>query len=130
MIYRKINGVLSDTFSGGKFPGPAAPFAKEFEQAIISVPQKLGPFTEVAFLHKPTRTLIVTDSFQYIPLDPPEVLPVKSLLIRARDAPGKVLSDSQAARRQGWAKTILFGLYFFPAVGVSCTINHYYRRIV
>ena len=33
----------------------------------------IGPYVEVAFFHKRTRTLLVTDCVIYIPSTPPEV---------------------------------------------------------
>ena len=74
------------------------------------------PHRQVAFFHKATKTIILTDALQYVEEDPPEVCPVDSLLIRARDGPGLVLEDSLSTRRQGWGKIVLFALYFKPQV--------------
>jgi hypothetical protein len=52
------------------------------------------------------------------------VCPVDSLLIRARDGPGLVLEDSLRARRQGWAKIVLFALYFRPKVVVPAVYKN------
>ena len=38
---------VADSFEGGKFPGPASPWVAEFEQAVLSIPLKVGRFTEV-----------------------------------------------------------------------------------
>jgi hypothetical protein len=39
--------ILSDSFTGGQFPGAPSPWNAEFEQAILSIPLKVGRFTEV-----------------------------------------------------------------------------------
>lgn len=116
--------ILSDSFTGGQFPGAPPPWNAEFEQAILSIPLKVGRFTETAFFHKATRTVILTDALQYVEEQPPEVCPVDSLLIRARDGPGLVLEDSLRARRQGWAKIVLFALYFRPKVVVPAVYKN------
>eukprot|EP00192_Tetraselmis_astigmatica_P004334 CAMPEP_0117673036 /NCGR_PEP_ID=MMETSP0804-20121206/14250_1 /TAXON_ID=1074897 /ORGANISM="Tetraselmis astigmatica, Strain CCMP880" /LENGTH=475 /DNA_ID=CAMNT_0005481731 /DNA_START=42 /DNA_END=1469 /DNA_ORIENTATION=- len=124
-------GIISDSFSSGQFPGEPSPWASEFEQAVLSLPLKVGYFTEVGFVHKPTRTLILTDALQYVTEDPPEVCPVDSLLIRARDGPGLVLEDSLRTRRQGWAKVVLFALYLQPAVVTAALFkNNSFLNIV
>uniref|UniRef100_A0A061SH43 Uncharacterized protein n=1 Tax=Tetraselmis sp. GSL018 TaxID=582737 RepID=A0A061SH43_9CHLO len=113
---RRLAGIVSDSFEGGQFPGGKSPWANEFEQAVLSVPLRVGQFTEAAFFHKDTRTVILTDALQCVPEEPPEVCPRESLLIRARDGPGLELADSLGTRRQGWAKIVLFALYFKPKV--------------
>ena len=35
----------------------------------------IGPFSEVAFFHKPSRTLLLTDALIYVPQRPPEARP-------------------------------------------------------
>lgn len=42
-------------------------------------------FSEVAFFHAASKTLLVTDAVVYVPEDPPEIIPRKSLLEIARD---------------------------------------------
>jgi hypothetical protein len=42
-------------------------------------------FSEVAFFHAASRTLLVTDAVVYVSQDPPEIIPRKSLLELARD---------------------------------------------
>jgi len=121
---RRLTALLADSAPGGQFPGPPPPWAGEFEQAVLSIPLKVGRFTEAAFFHKPTRTVILTDALQYVEEEPPEVCPPESLLIRAREGPGLVLEDSLAARRQGWAKIVLFALYFKPRVVVPAVYKN------
>jgi len=49
------------------------PWADEFDMATlyIDIPKNAGPVSEVAFCHKPTKTLIATDAVVYIPSSPP-----------------------------------------------------------
>ncbi|KXZ51187.1 hypothetical protein GPECTOR_13g674 [Gonium pectorale] len=68
---------------------PDVPWADEIEQKLF-LPPSIGVgnyvrFSEVAFFHKKTRTLLVTDAVVYIPEDPPECIPVDALLEIARD---------------------------------------------
>ena len=35
----------------------------------------IGPYVEMAFFHKPTRTLLTTDAVIFVPQRPPEVRP-------------------------------------------------------
>lgn len=37
----------------------------------------IGPYVEVAFFHKPTRTLLTTDAVIFVPQRPPEVCPAQ-----------------------------------------------------
>jgi len=61
MGYR-VDGILS--------PGnPMPPWSNEFDISTlyIELPQNAGPVSEVAFCHRPTRTLVSTDAVVYIP---------------------------------------------------------------
>lgn len=96
-----------------------APFAKDFDYAILG-PIHLGPgkFAEVAFLHKKTHTLLVTDSVISVPEDPPAIVQLDSypLLFHAKDDATEIVADNQLNRRKGWQRISLFALYFQPAV--------------
>ena len=59
----KVDGILGD-------PTSEAPvWASEFDIATfyVSIPKNAGPVSEVAFCHKPTKTLIATDAVVFIP---------------------------------------------------------------
>ncbi|EFJ41123.1 hypothetical protein VOLCADRAFT_107814 [Volvox carteri f. nagariensis] len=103
---------------------PDVPWAEEIEQKLF-LPPSIGVgsyvrFSEVAFFHKKSRTLLVTDAVVFVPEDPPEVIPEDALLEIARDnllarfisggrTPGEVaaiaqtgpVEDTPAARRKG-----------------------------
>lgn len=94
-----------------------APFADEFDYQVLGpISLGLGPFEEVAFFHRRSRTLLVTDSVLSIPADPPEIVQIDPypLLFHARDLPSDAIADSAAARRKGWQRVILFSFYFRP----------------
>jgi hypothetical protein len=94
------------------------PFADEFDYALLG-PIDLGPgkFAEVAFFHKRSRTLLVTDAIISIPEAPPALLQLDPypLLFHARDHGFQSIWDSEANRRQGWQRLTLFALYFQPS---------------
>ncbi len=96
-----------------------APFASEFDYAILG-PIELGPgrFAEVAFFHKLSNTLLVTDSIVSIPSEPPAIVQLDSypLLFHARDKAFDIVADTAENRRKGWQRIALFAFYFSPSV--------------
>lgn len=95
------------------------PFADDFDYAILDYID-LGPgkFEEVAFLHKRSQTLLVTDSVISIPEEPPAILELDPypLLFHAKDESSTIVEDTQVNRRKGWQRICLFALYFQPSV--------------
>lgn len=94
-----------------------APFAEEFDYAILGpISLKLGSFVEVAFYHKPSRSLLVTDTIVAVPEMPPPILQLDPypLLFHARNSAAEAISDSEANRRWGWQRISLFAFYFRP----------------
>lgn len=56
----------------------------------------IGPYVEVAFYHKRTRTLLVTDAVIYVPRQPPECIGKESLLSSAKNGLAvKILSKGR-----------------------------------
>ena len=105
------------------FDSTKVPFADQFDYAILG-PINLGPgqFEEVAFFHKRSRTLLVTDSVLSVPEEPPAIIQLDPypLLFHARDDAFDIVDDSKANRCKGWQRMSLFSLYFRPsALGVS-----------
>ncbi len=94
-----------------------APFADEFDYAILDINLGKGSFGEVALLHKQSHTLLVTDTVLSIPETPPEILQLDPypLLFHARDSALEPIEDSEANRRRGWQRIALFALYFQPS---------------
>ncbi|MBD2196717.1 MULTISPECIES: DUF4336 domain-containing protein [Calothrix] len=95
------------------------PFADEFDYAILG-PIHLGPgkFAEVAFFHKRSHTLLLTDTILSVPEEPPAIVQLDPypLLFHAKDSAGDIVVDNQANRRKGWQRISLFALYFQPSV--------------
>lgn len=94
------------------------PFAAEFDYAILGpIDLNLGPFAEVAFLHKRSRTLLVTDAVLAVPEVPPAIVQLDPypLLFHARDSALQPIADSEANRRKGWQRISLFAFYFRPS---------------
>lgn len=93
------------------------PFASEFDYAILG-PIELGPgrFEEVAFFHKNSQTLLVTDSVISVPEEPPDIVQLDPypLLFHAKDQVFDVIFDSVTNRRKGWQRIALFAFYFKP----------------
>lgn len=96
-----------------------APLKSEFEYAILG-PIELGPgrFAEVAFFHKLSNTLLITDSIISIPEEPPAVVQLDPypLLFHARDKAFDIVEDTAENRRKGWQRIALFAFYFRPSV--------------
>ncbi|WP_066379684.1 DUF4336 domain-containing protein [Anabaena sp. CA = ATCC 33047] len=96
-----------------------APFADEFDYAILDTID-LGPgkFAEVAFFHKRSHTLLVTDAVISVPENPPAIVQLDpyALLFHAKDQASDIVADNQANRRKGWERITLFALYFRPSV--------------
>ena len=95
------------------------PFGDEFDYAILQTID-LGPgqFAEVAFFHRRSRTLLVTDTIVSIPTTPPPILQAElyPLLFHARNQVSDLISDTPANRIQGWQRICLFAFYFQPNV--------------
>jgi hypothetical protein len=95
------------------------PFYDDFDYAILGpIDLNLGKFVEVAFYHKKTRTLLVTDSVLSIPEDPPPIIQLDSyaLLFHAKENAFDQIEDTWENRRKGWQRIALFSVYFQPNV--------------
>lgn len=94
-----------------------APFADEFDYAVLDINLGRGSFAEVAVFHKRSRTLLVTDSVISVPEEPPAIVQLDPypLLFHARDNALEAIKDNQANRRKGWQRISLFSIYFRPS---------------
>jgi Domain of unknown function (DUF4336) len=112
---RKLDGTLAD--AGRLRTGELAPWASEIDHALLETPLGLGPFVEAVFFVRSLRTLLVTDCVVGVPQEPPEVCAAdpRALLVRGKDTRQPLPDNTREARRQGWAKTVLFALFFQPA---------------
>lgn len=97
--------------------GEETPFKDEFDYKILGpINLNLGKFTEVAFFHKKSRTLLVTDSLISIPEDPPAIIQLDSfpLLFHGKENAFDLIEDTYENRRKGWQRIALFSVYFQP----------------
>ncbi|AFZ24381.1 hypothetical protein Cylst_2144 [Cylindrospermum stagnale PCC 7417] len=92
------------------------PFGDEFDYEVLDINLGRGSFVEVAVFHKPSRTLLVTDSVLSVPENPPEILQLDPypLLFHARENALQAIDNNEANRRQGWQRISLFAIYFRP----------------
>ncbi|CAB9509160.1 expressed unknown protein [Seminavis robusta] len=94
MGYR-VDGILGDNMA------QPPSWAKEFDMAIlyVDIPENAGPVSEVAFCHKPTKTLVATDAVVYIPTDAPNIFTTYFDTDTVRDDP------------TFWPKTVLQAVF-------------------
>lgn len=93
------------------------PFYDEFDYATVGpIELSVKPYTEVAFFHRETRSLLTLDAVLSISLDPPAVVAQDPypLLFHARDSAEESIEDTLENRRKGWARIVLFTFYFQP----------------
>lgn len=106
----------------------STPWADEIEQKVLSSPEVgIGPYVEVAFYHKPSRTLLVTDAVIFVPRQPPNCISKESLLASAKNglavkilSKGKKVSDEPVVdnkmnRQKGWERMVLQILFLGPS---------------
>lgn len=94
------------------------PFAEDFDYEILGpLDLGLGAFGEVAFFHRPSRSLLLTDSAIAVPEAPPAIVnwDPYPLLFHAKDNARDAIADSETARRKGWQRICLFACYFRPS---------------
>ncbi|ABB56056.1 DUF4336 domain-containing protein [Synechococcus elongatus] len=91
---------------------------EEFEWARLGpIDLGPGPFEEIALFHRPSRSLLLTDTLIAIQPEPPAIAQIDPwpLLFHSRDRVDQTWKDTPALRRQGWQRTVLFSLYFRPS---------------
>ncbi len=109
----------------------ATPFGDEFDYAILGPIQLgLGPFVEVVFYHRRSRTLLVTDAVIAIPDEPPAIVQLDPypLLFHARDQAWDQIVDSPATRLRGWQRICLFSVYFRPSAVETVPLGEAWRQ--
>ena len=95
------------------------PFSNEFDYEILGdIDLRLGQFEEVAFFHKRSQTLLVTDSIVSIPATPPKIVEqdLYPLLFHARESGKEEIVDTPENRIKGWKRICLFSMYFRASV--------------
>ena len=90
---------------------------KDFEfRTLGPLISKDGAFGETVFFHKPTNTLLVTDTVLEVTNEVPKIFEEdpKPLLYHARTTVTEVVEDTPEIRERGWRRVVLFGLFFTP----------------
>ena len=79
--------------------------------------ESVGAFSETAFFHKPSKTLLVTDTVVSVDKNPPPIIQEdpRALLFHARDNITEIVDDTIENRQRGWRRMVQFGLVFFPS---------------
>jgi hypothetical protein len=79
--------------------------------------QSVGAFSETAFYHKASKSLLVTDVVVSVDNNPPAIIAEdpRALLFHARDNITEVVADTPENRQRGWRRMVQFGLVFFPS---------------
>ncbi|XP_068655173.1 uncharacterized protein [Aristolochia californica] len=106
----------------------STPWADEIEQKILSSPEVgIGPYVEVAFYHKKSQTLLITDAVIFVPRQPPECISKESLLASAKnglavkilskgkEVPQEPVVDNKMNRQKGWERMVLQILFLGPS---------------
>ncbi|KAK2993947.1 hypothetical protein RJ640_025622 [Escallonia rubra] len=106
----------------------STPWAYEIEQKVLSSPEVgIGPYVEVAFYHKRSRTLLVTDAVIFVPRQPPECISKESLLASAKnglavkllskgkEVPEEPVYDNKVNLQKGWERMVLQILFLGPS---------------
>lgn len=96
-----------------------SPWKDEIQHLVLGPlrAKSAGGFTDVAFFHGETKTLMVTDVIVQVEDKIPEIIEEdpRALLYHARDSMLDVVEDTKANRLKGWRRMVLFGLTFQPS---------------
>ena len=111
---------------------PIPEWMSDFEYEVLGPLyfQSVGGFSETAFFHKNSKTLIVTDSVVSITKDAPPIIQEdpRALLFHARDNALEEVADTIETRRKGWRRMVQFGLVFFPSQIQVSTVGQALRE--
>lgn len=79
--------------------------------------KSVGTFSETAFFHKPSKSLIITDTVVSVTKTPPSIIQEdpRAMLFHARDNYNELVKDTPETREKGWRRMVQFGLVFFPS---------------
>ena len=95
------------------------PWASDFEFRVLGPLRfkSVGAFSETAFFHRDTKTLLVTDIIVKVGDQPPPIIleDPRAILFHSRDEMLDEVQDIEETRLRGWRRMVLFGLVFYPA---------------
>ena len=95
-----------------------ADWQEELDVAMLGpIISRDGSFGETVILHKPTKTLLVTDTCVQATDEVPPIYDTDPgpLLFHARDSITDIVEDTPETRSRGYRRIVMFGLYFNPA---------------
>ncbi|BAY16434.1 hypothetical protein NIES21_22620 [Anabaenopsis circularis NIES-21] len=109
-----------------------APFADDFEYEVLDINLGRGSFVEVAFLHKRSHTLLLTDTIISVAENPPAIFQLDPypLLFHARENALQPIEDNATNRLQGWQRISLFANYFRPSALEVTKLGESFRDAV
>uniref|UniRef100_A0A7S4J269 Uncharacterized protein n=2 Tax=Odontella aurita TaxID=265563 RepID=A0A7S4J269_9STRA len=98
---------------------PVPEWAADFDHETLGplAFKSVGGYSETAFFHRSTRSLLVTDAVVSVTDDPPPIIAEdpRAMLFHARDSIGETVKDDEETRKRGWRRMVQFGLVFFPS---------------
>jgi len=111
--------VTSPIYEAEALKNPDPEWIGDFDYEVLGPLkfQSVGAFSETAFYHKSTKSLIVTDSVVSVTSEPPPIIQEdpRGLIFQARDSAQEEVKDTPENRRKGWRRMVQFGLVFFPS---------------
>ncbi|KAH0436597.1 hypothetical protein IEQ34_026379 [Dendrobium chrysotoxum] len=123
----------------------STPWANEIEQKVLSLAEVgIGPYVEVAFYHRRSRTLLVTDAVIFVPRQPPDCISKESLLKSAKnglavkilskgkEVPDEPVVDNSSNRQKGWERMVLQILFLGPSnlLEPSASFSQMSRKLI
>jgi len=91
---------------------------QDFDLAILGpIISRDGAFGETVLFHRPTHTLVCTDTCLQVTDQVPAIYDSDPapLLYHARDTITDQVEDTPATRQKGWKRIVIFGLFFMPS---------------
>ena len=99
-LFKKINTIPSNS--------TACPWSNEIDHIVLDPIEfkSVGKFSETAFYHKETKTLIVTDIIVKVTEKPPAIIEEdpRAILFHSRDNMTQVIQDDAETRLRGWRR--------------------------
>ncbi|KAL3157286.1 hypothetical protein ABBQ38_001518 [Trebouxia sp. C0009 RCD-2024] len=102
---------------------------KIFISAIGGASAGVGPYVEVVFLHKQSKTLIVTDAVVCVPPSPPQVVRTANLLEAGSPLPGLIRGLSSLDDDRGFKDKFLDGQMEQPAESEEAQVQLGWKRM-
>ncbi|KAL0019064.1 hypothetical protein WJX79_006492 [Trebouxia sp. C0005] len=102
---------------------------KIFVSAIGGASAGVGPYVEVVFLHKQSKTLILTDAVVCVPPTPPQVVRTSNLLEAGSPLPGLIRGLSSLDDERGFKEKFLDGQMEQPVQSQEAQVQLGWKRM-